>query len=1056
MKLIEQKRLHFKQGNSDKVYEVDLCELEAGAFLVNFRYGKTGGPLREGSKTPTPVDETKARSLYNKLLQDKMKKGYLDVSEKSQAKQVAAIQPPDKSLQGAEAQAAWILYHLQLAQLDPAAQKARNWKLSRVAWRAASLNIKAAGPYCWALFEQNHRGKSIDDMELYSLLWATAQLDTAVEDPSNLLTFWRSKKKAPTAKKLAPFVYWELADAAGQQALLEEELPKLPELWQKALDRKDNDALAYQLRKAKGDKSMEQAFAMLYLLSPAMPYCRKTLVEVICEMEFRPNSFRLLSRLFKMATFRKDAQFWGALAYRFEKASPQYRMPRRNNQYVWVSYNRMRPKDELTKENSRLAFSNLTKDYFSDYMRKELDQLGQKGDIAYVAMATSLLLQYDDSRDGRTDRREKNWRFDNKKQRWIASVYHYPSYSKELIFNEILYANSQRYVYSSMKQEWVYGKHYDPDMPLPAPFSETKYADLWRQEPKAFLHLMAEAKSQKVLEFAHTAFMAHPEAKSLQKRLGLSYWKQLLSRSYQPLQTWALQEIVANYEKSGKPTAILLYLLDHDYAKAREQALAWLEADFFDYFADLDLVYSLLLHQRKDLRNWAQEALGRIVEVYEPAKRQALLGRLLGFLLRSGQDQQVLMREVESLLKRYFVKETQQLSLDLIGKFLRLPLAQQQAFGLHLLKGHAADATQIPFEDIQYLFGKTADYWRYGLELLRHSSEQKLLQEGDFLLGLLEHPEEDVRLASREVLAPLYAQNQAFAVAQMQALLRKLIRKEKIEGLHALFADILTSELEGHLAEVDRKFIFRLLNAKYAPAQELAAVLIDRYIPYESLSVANTVRLANHEIVAVRELAWKMFKEQKDRMRYEREEALRLLDVDWADSRQFAFDFFGQSYTADDWNPSLMVGICDSVRQDVQQFGRQLITRFFEEEDGPMYLEQLSQHPRPELQLYATNYLERFGAGHPERILSLRDYFYTVLAQVNKGRMAKDRIWSFLAKEAKASFEVAQFLSDLATFISATAAIGDKEQAVIVLRDLQDQYPLLEQPIAIHDYPTQS
>lgn len=110
MKLIEQKRLHFKRGNSDKVYEVDLCELEAGAFLVNFRYGKTGGPLREGSKTPTPVDETKARSLYNKLLQDKMKKGYLDVSEKSQAKQVAAIQPPDKSLQGAAAQTAWILY----------------------------------------------------------------------------------------------------------------------------------------------------------------------------------------------------------------------------------------------------------------------------------------------------------------------------------------------------------------------------------------------------------------------------------------------------------------------------------------------------------------------------------------------------------------------------------------------------------------------------------------------------------------------------------------------------------------------------------------------------------------------------------------------------------------------------------------------------------------------------------------------------------------------------------------------------------------------------------
>ena len=39
MKLIKQTSLHFREGNSDKVYEIDLCEVGADAYVVNFRYG---------------------------------------------------------------------------------------------------------------------------------------------------------------------------------------------------------------------------------------------------------------------------------------------------------------------------------------------------------------------------------------------------------------------------------------------------------------------------------------------------------------------------------------------------------------------------------------------------------------------------------------------------------------------------------------------------------------------------------------------------------------------------------------------------------------------------------------------------------------------------------------------------------------------------------------------------------------------------------------------------------------------------------------------------------
>ena len=52
MKLLEQAILLFQEGKSDKVYEVDLLEVAPGQYVVNFRYGRRGTALKDGSKTP--------------------------------------------------------------------------------------------------------------------------------------------------------------------------------------------------------------------------------------------------------------------------------------------------------------------------------------------------------------------------------------------------------------------------------------------------------------------------------------------------------------------------------------------------------------------------------------------------------------------------------------------------------------------------------------------------------------------------------------------------------------------------------------------------------------------------------------------------------------------------------------------------------------------------------------------------------------------------------------------------------------------------------------------
>jgi len=67
--------LYFKEGSSDKEYHIQLKQLGKG-FFVNFQYGRVGNTLTPGTKTPLGVSEPEAEKIYNKLVKEKMGKGY--------------------------------------------------------------------------------------------------------------------------------------------------------------------------------------------------------------------------------------------------------------------------------------------------------------------------------------------------------------------------------------------------------------------------------------------------------------------------------------------------------------------------------------------------------------------------------------------------------------------------------------------------------------------------------------------------------------------------------------------------------------------------------------------------------------------------------------------------------------------------------------------------------------------------------------------------------------------------------------------------------------------
>ena len=69
-------RLTCTEGGSSKEYNAKI-EAQGGGFVVTYAYGRIGGTLQAGTKTPKPVARDRAQAVYDKIVNEKLAKGYV-------------------------------------------------------------------------------------------------------------------------------------------------------------------------------------------------------------------------------------------------------------------------------------------------------------------------------------------------------------------------------------------------------------------------------------------------------------------------------------------------------------------------------------------------------------------------------------------------------------------------------------------------------------------------------------------------------------------------------------------------------------------------------------------------------------------------------------------------------------------------------------------------------------------------------------------------------------------------------------------------------------------
>lgn len=1044
MQLIKRTTLHYQEGTSDKVYEVDLCQIGENRYVVNFRYGRRGANLKEGVKTTEAVPLAEAQKVFDKLVGEKTKKGYQDVST-SPAEET--LVKPEKAATRQEA----ILNRL-------ADQNPSKWPLERAIWRAGELKIPEATPLLIPLIGSG------DALRDYCIAWALGWCGGEGAVPA--LIRLRSNNTTPEfVSRIAFEALLKLADAETKTALQSEMIVNLP---QELTSAQSADEFSHALRSYlnHGDYKRFAVLDTIYQIDNEN--VRPALIDILKTAPLRPNYFQRFRHIFKMAEYRHDAEVFAILAYRFEKAPSMFssnsygvcppgggylrkRVYRNYNSKAgtYETYNEI--ENELQRSESRIAYSTHTRDYFLRRVWRTLKTLGELGETEYVKMAVEVLLQYSDA-DAEAARETTltRWQRDDfGRYHRVYFKHNWDAYAGYLTFNHILYENSPRYELKENSKAWRCRDSYKPGDAEPD-LREEAFPPLWEQQPSELLRLLLESDCRPVHHFAVKAARACPQFGA---ELDESTIIKLLNKPYEVTAQLGFEIARDRYTPTNPNFTLVLAIANCAFAPARAEAYRWIQEESDRFLSNNNFILALVTSLQPETRQFARQFLSSFTLSDNQAK--TLIGQLFASLLELNQTGATLAKDISETLLTCFPTQLRTLGLSVVLDLLQNPLLEIQEFGARILLARETSAANLPSGLIDSLMRSPHESIRnIGIQIFGNLPDATLLNQYPLLVTMIAHEQADIRNAIRPAIQRLATNHPDFAARLATELIALLIASDTKEDIYAAIALLLKQDLPQWMTAVTKDTALRLLKAKSSAVQELAGHVLsanrDRWVnEFETLEI---VKLADNEILAVREAAREMFLHNLNRLRGNEREmlaAVKLVECKWDDTREFGFRVFGTFFTDADLTPSIMVNLCDSVREDVRKFGRDMVTRYFKQEYREEYLLKFSEHPSADMQLFATNYLESYAVNNPERLQELLPYFITVLSQVNRGRVAKKRIFAFLDAEAQKSEEAARVVAEILTRQSATMAIGDKAAAIQTMVKIHKTYPHLNLPIQV-------
>lgn len=1106
MKLIKQTKLFFREGNSDKVYEIDLCQLSESEYLVNFRYGRRGANLKEGTKTPEAVTVDKAENMFSALENEKRKKGYQSEAE-------IFVEIPLLNINKPTSKEETILLRLQDA-IESKNSFRGEWKTSRVIWKAAELNMSGTVPYILRLASRG------DDMQLYASLWALIKFKAKDAQPL-FKSYALSTKQKSYIRNIATEGWITMSDDEESKKEISLRLiGKLPFDVKYDIETNNLKALEIDLEAHSRNENVKY-FSELYLLAGIHKQLVPVIQNIIRNWKLTPPYFKYIRSIYKLAQIRKDYKTLALLSYRFERERQMFSrtksLDNNSRQYVGILDKVVNVGKELKQVDSNLAFSQFTKAYLQRNSLNSLIYAGKTGNAEeYLRLAVSMLLQYRENDYRKAEERplEEYGRYNYNDRKYYFTVGVFPECYDSLLLTNILFGNdskrilqknltyiidkynvkSDRYYYDSEsvirtnRKEMnssiqnsnesglvsairfvknLFGSKTNTPITKPEPIIEEPkasqsdesidkklYPEFWEAMPQAYIQLLMQAQMNLIHQFAYDNLKKRNDLQQLISRLDADAIIQLLTSEFVLPAQFGYDALLQKENEFISDSTRVVKVLDSNNNNAREWAKKQILQNTNTYFYDLDFTVALIQNSNGSIRIWIDDLLKQAS--LREDRVQAIVGKLVIDIIQwenteaNNHASQIIANRIMIIAQNYL----QNISWDIIEQLVLSPLDANILLASHITarKANSQTILSIPFSLIQlYLQSNIEKVRLNGANLLDLYPISYFETNIPMLFSIIsDNPYRDIVEKTITIVSQVIDKKPTTGNEAIQRVAYALVRKEKFEGAHALIISFVTDKLKPFWNNgLTPKNLTKLLFSQYRDCQLLGYEILRNYTETAQFSTSQIVALASHDLLVVRQWIWNYYKENVARMKYEKNKSLGILDSKWDDTREFAFHYFNTQFEGQDWDPETLISITDSIRTDVENFGRELITKYFNEENGLEYLTKLSQHPSMNIQSLVTNYLTKYAGNKPEVLVGLEHYFRSVLTRVNKGRVAKERIFRFLEKEALNSEKAASFILPILDDISAQSTVQDKSTCIHILARIKKAYPHLDMHLSI-------
>lgn len=1018
MKIVKQKTLFFSEGKSDKVYEADLCEFGFDLFIVNFRYGRRGANLRDGTKTVFPIAYNEALDTFNNLIDSKKKKGYVE-----KLSSIAKLEEGTKVvLEINSAREQTIIKYL-----NDAVQGiyARDWKISRIIWRASNLNLTKAIPYI------SHFINSKDEFEQYASIYALSKFNDTSNCHKIYNLFENRDFKNKVGRICAAYIL-KHGNETLKSKVLNQVLDKLPKELKTHSDNKNSFFRAlgvYFLKEKDIDASV---LYYIYLFSIDDTSFREQFYSFIDKAPLKIDFFKSIRYIYRASNILNDNNFFALVSKRIAISKSSY-----TSNYLYVNNEWTLADVEKQKPNPSIAFSKKTKAYFNKTTYNVVYEMSKKNKEQYVVFTKVLLVSLNDCIDNVKEDIQYHYNYDNTTGQYNTEKRYFPKYHDFLALMYIVYGNSTRL--QSQNNKWFYLNNDISNLPR-----EETLPELWDSKPNEVLYILANAKSEIAIKFALRIIQDNNHfLDDIDNELLI----QLVSHYHPKVLNVILNTIEEKFTATKPEKRIILALLKSNLEIANTLGFTWLKKYETEYFTEINFIEQLILIGKETIVQYIKSLFTQTLKYNQPI---SLLELEPLFNQSSKYSLDYLIQVNDLIGNTHFGKLLSTVSEEKIKALASSSTTINKLFAANLAKQNNISTYQLFNDTIDsYINSDNAELRKVGIELLSHFPDEFLIENHHKISAFCFSEYDEVREAIQPTIEKLIILDANFKNNLFKALLRAVETAETYEGLHKNCYELLTSNYKENLSTISHEHVFGLILSQYDYAQKLGEPLFVKSIDLETLTIKDIVQLVNCDIFAIRNSLRHYFEKNIDRINYELEDALLVFNSNWEDIINWACKYFETHIKSKNWTINMLLYACDHTKTEAQYFGRKMIVQHFSEEKGLPLLLKLQEHPTKAMQFFVTNYLDNYAKDNVDVILKLETYFRKSLFNINENRVTKTRIYKFLEQESIKNKSVAIMTVKLIQGVIGTNTIIDTSNNIDVLLTIAETHPDIEIPLLI-------